>query len=76
MSQEDEIKKLIFRIQLGGERGRRLLIRSFMRAWLAGDGAAAVNFMEAVTGGMPEKDREEVEYIIEEITSAMDMEDE
>jgi hypothetical protein len=67
----EDIRDLVSRIELGGERGRKLLLRTFLRTLIAGNPEAGVRLLKAAIDKMPEKDREHVMYIITEVTDAL-----
>jgi hypothetical protein len=73
---KQEVESLIFRIQLGGERGRKLMLRTFLRALTNGSPEAGMWILRAALGGMPKEDREHVVAIIDEVTKALAYDDE
>jgi hypothetical protein len=71
----DDMARIVFEIGLGGERGRKLLLRSFFRLYLNGDDDAASAFLEEVIASMPHEDKEHVMFVISEVTSALAFQD-
>jgi hypothetical protein len=67
----EDIRELVSRIQLGGERGRKLMLRTFLRTLMAGNPEAGVRLLQAAIDRMPENDRKHVLFVIGEVTSAL-----
>jgi hypothetical protein len=71
----DDTEKLLAVVQLGGERGRKLALRSFFRAIMAGHDEAAFKFLKAAVSNMPKEDKEYVLSAVTAFSEAMSYED-
>ena len=70
-----DTQKLIAIIQLGGERGRKLALRSFFRAVMAEHDEAAFQFLKAAISNMPKEDKEYVLSAVTAFAEAMSYDD-
>lgn len=66
---------LIFRVHLGGERGRKLALRTFFEGLISKQDDFAFEFLKTVIPNMPEKDKEFVMGIVRAVTNALAYED-
>lgn len=66
---------MIFRIQLGGERGRKLMLRAYFQGILDGKDESAFKLLNAIVPNMPQADKEYVLAVVSAFTSALAYED-
>jgi hypothetical protein len=65
-----------FRMQLGGERGRKIFLKEFFLFWFENDPAGASRLVEVVIPNMPREDQEWLLGYINVFNLAMQYEDE
>jgi len=73
---QEEVRQLVARIVLGGERGRKLLLRAFLRSLISGNQQTGFAILRAAMDKMPTEDWQRVMATVSEIVSALTFDEE